>query len=374
MKVFFNAIVVHIFFNIYVFMRGWQILPVKKSYRIPYSLLFIVELTTYLVGYFFWGKLPLNILHTITLIGTSWMVLIGYFTVLLLLFDIGRFIYKKRRKTETRLITLKTRRLYFLFSLLFVIAIMCHGNYKFKHPEITVLNLDIDKKVDGLDSLTIVMVGDVHVGTLIGRDMLKVYVDEILAQKPDLILLVGDIIDYDLPPVVEQEMDIEFRRLKATYGVFASTGNHEYRLNAEEKIAWLSEKAELGVLRDSVVNVNNLFYIVGREDDLYPNRKDLSKILNDIDKKKPIILMNHEPKRLYEESDEQVDLALYGHTHNGQLFPYNIVINWVYELGYGYKKKENTHMYVTSGVGLSGPQYRIGTLSEIVVIKLNFKK
>lgn len=375
MKVFFNALIIHLIFNVYVFIRGWKILPNKKSCKIFYSILFLAELIVYFTGFLFWEKLPLNILHPITLIGTSWMVFIGYLTAFLLLYDITRFLNKKIKKgTDSKLQNIKTKRIYFSLSLLIVLGAMCHGNYKFKHPEITSLNLDIDKKVEGIDSLKIVMVGDVHVGSMIGRDMLAVYVDEIMAQKPDLILLVGDIIDYDLPPLIEQEMDKEFHRLKAPYGVFASTGNHEYRLNAEDKIAWLSEKAKLGVLRDSVINIDDLFYIAGREDDLCPKRKELDEILVGIDKSKPIIVMNHEPKRLYEESDQQVDVALYGHTHNGQLFPYNIIINWIYELGHGYKKKENTHMYVTSGVGLAGPQYRIGTKSEIVVINVKFRE
>jgi len=96
--------------------------------------------------------------------------------------------------------------------------------------------------------------------------------------------------------------------------------------------------------------------------------------MSGVDKNYPIIVMNHEPKHLSEESDAQVDLAVYGHTHNGQLFPYNILIGWIYEVGYGYKKKGNTHVYVSSGLGLAGPQYRIGTVSEIAVLNLRFNK
>ena len=75
-----------------------------------------------------------------------------------------------------------------------------------------------------------------------------------------------------------------------------------------------------------------------------------------------------------EKDPDIFDLALYGHTHNGQLFPANLLINTMYELGHGYKKKEDTHCYVSSGLGLSGPQYRIGTISEIVILNLQFQK
>jgi predicted MPP superfamily phosphohydrolase len=374
MKVFFNALVIHLIFNIYVFARGWQLLPKKQLYRVPYAGLFLVELIVYLIGYFFWADLPQSILRPITLIGTFWMVFIGYLAAMLLIYDLIVFLNKKvRKRFDSWLQTRKIKSAYFILSLIVVLAAMAYGNYRFDHPVVNELDLEINKRVDGLDSLKVVMVSDVHVGTMIDKDQLRMYVDKIMEQKPDVIVMVGDIIDYDLPPLIEQRMDEEFRRLKAPYGVYASTGNHEYRLNAEEKIAWLNEKAGLTVLRDSAVKIADSFYLVGREDDECPNRKELSRILTAVDKSLPVIVLNHEPKSLKEESDENVDVALYGHTHNGQLFPYNIVINWVYEVGHGYKKKDNTHVYVSSGLGLAGPQFRIGTISEIVVLNLKFK-
>lgn len=373
MKVFFNALVIHLIFNIYVFARGWQLLPKKQLYRVPYAGLFLVELIVYLIGYFFWADLPQSILRPITLIGTFWMVFIGYLAALLLIYDLIVFLNKKARKRfDSWLQTRKIKSAYFVLSLFVVLGAMAYGNYRFDHPVVNELDLEINKKVEGLDSLRVVMVSDVHVGTMIDKDQLRMYVDKIMEQKPDVIVMVGDIIDYDLPPLIEQRMDEEFRRLKAPYGVYASTGNHEYRLNAEEKIAWLNEKAGLTVLRDSAVKIADSFYLVGREDDECPNRKELSRILTAVDKSLPVIVLNHEPKFLKEESDENVDVALYGHTHNGQLFPYNVVINWVYEVGHGYKKKDNTHVYVSSGLGLAGPQFRIGTISEIVVLNLKF--
>jgi len=374
MKVFFNALIVHLVFNVYVFIRGWNILPPKKAYRIPYASLFIVEFIVYLIGFIIHPYLPLEILRPILLIGTSWMVLIGYISAFLLLYDVLKYLGKKINAIKKlNLNNFRRKRFYFIFSCLFVMVMMGYGSYRFYHPVITGKNLIIDKKAGDIKNLKVVMVSDIHVGALIDRSELKMYVDRIMELKPDLILIVGDIIDYDLSPLVQERMNEEFRRLKAPYGVFASTGNHEYRLNAEEKIAWLSEKAGLTVLRDSVVSVDNSFYIVGREDDKYLERKELPEIIKGINRDLPVIVMNHEPKKLEEEASENIDLALYGHTHNGQLFPYNLVINLIYEVGYGYKKKENTHVYVSSGLGLAGPQYRIGTKSEIVVLNLTFQ-
>ncbi|MBF0577663.1 metallophosphoesterase [Dysgonomonas sp. GY617] len=374
MKVFFyQALIVHIILNIYVFIRGWQVLPKKNAYRIPYALLFIVELIVYLIGLIFNVSLPAAILKPILLIGTSWMVFIGYTTALLLIYDLIKFLRRKFDKIQKlNLQRGSVKRRYIIISLIVIISSMTYGHYRFWHPVVTELDLKVDKKVDGLKSLRVVMVADVHAGHLIDKKVLSMYVDKIMEQKPDVILLVGDIIDYDLPPLIDQKMDEEFRRLKAPYGVYVSTGNHEYRLNGEEKIAWLGSETGMTMLRDTAIKVADKFYIVGREDDHATKRKSLSDIMQHVDKQLPVIVMNHEPKQLSEESTEQADLAVYGHTHNGQLFPNNLIMSLIYEVGHGYKKKENTHIYVTSGLGLAGPQYRIGTISEIVVLNLKF--
>lgn len=374
MKVFlFQALIVHLVFNVYVFVRGWQILPKSKAYRIPYAALFAIELIVYLVGAVFNVSLPAAVLKPILLIGTSWMVFIGYTSALLLIYDfvkfLGRWINPVRK---LNLQSIRLKRVYIIASVVIVTSSMMYGHYRFWHPVVTEMNLTVDKKVDGLKTLRVVMVADIHAGHLIDKKVLTMYVDKIMEQKPDVILLVGDIIDYDLPPLVDQKMDEEFRRLKAPYGVYVTTGNHEYRLNGEEKIAWLATETGMTMLRDTAINVADKFYIVGREDDHAEHRKLLPDVMQHVDKKLPVIVMNHEPKNLFEESDEQADLAVYGHTHNGQLFPNNLVMSLIYEVGHGYKQKDNTHVYVTSGLGLSGPQYRIGTISEIVVLNLYF--
>lgn len=374
MKVFFNALIVHLVLNTYVFVKGWKVLPDKKTYKAPYAILFILEFIIYLFGFIFNTKLPQEILKPILLIGTSWMVLIGYMAALLLALDcikwISRWIPFLRKLSINNL---RKKRIAFISTFIIVSCAMIYGSYRFWHP--TVNELDINLKKNGtLDSLRVAVVSDIHVGYMIDKKVLDMYVDKIMEQKPDLILMVGDIIDYDLPPLVDQRMDEEFRKLKAPYGVYASTGNHEYRLNAEEKIAWLSDKAGINLLRDKSTLIANSLHLIGREDNRAPNRLQLKQITKDLDRNIPTIVMNHEPYSLYEESDENIDIALYGHTHNGQLFPYNIFINMVYEVGHGYKKKENTHVYVTSGLGLAGPQYRIGTISEILILNLKFNK
>ncbi|MDH6355905.1 putative MPP superfamily phosphohydrolase [Dysgonomonas sp. PH5-45] len=380
MKVFYNALLVHTLINIYVFWRGWQVLPSRKLYRAGYIGFFVIELLVYLVGIIFSTDLPhQTVLRPIMLIGTSWAIFMLYMTILLLAYDVLRFLGRKTK--NKKIAALKnlndnaTRIQVYAIFIFVVIGIMVIGSYRFRHPKVTEMNVVVHKESPNVKNLRIVMASDLHLGYLIDRDILRMYVDKIMEQKPDMILLAGDIVDYDLLPLQEQKMGEELKRLKAPYGVFATSGNHEYRVAPPQAIKWLMEDAGLTVLRDKAVKIADSFYLVGREDDIYFFRKSLKQIMKEgsIDKTLPVIAMSHEPNNLAEEQENGVDIAFYGHTHNGQIFPYNLVLKFVYEVPYGYQKKGDMNAYVSSGLGLSGPLYRIGTNSEIVVMDVQFQ-
>lgn len=380
MRVFFNAIIVQIILSAYVLWRGWRALPNRKPIRIPFAAFFVAELLIYFIGFFGSKHLPFEALHTFAWVGTSWMILICYFSVFLIAYDVIGFIDKKKPFLP-KSVNLKDRkvRFYYYFSTLaIVIAVMFYGSYNFRNPSVQNYDLTITKHSPKVKELKIVLATDIHVGFLIDKDILKRNVDLIMQQKPDIILLVGDIIDYDIRSVKMHNMQEEFRRLKAPYGVYASTGNHEYielkEEAPEEKINWLSQEAGLTVLRDKAVMIDSSFYLVGREDDKCKTRKSLSEIMSGVDKSYPVIVMNHEPHNIDEEVEAGADIALYGHTHNGQIFPNNILVKRLYEIAYSYEKRKDTNIYVSSGLGLAGPQYRIGTVSEIVVFNVKFDK
>jgi len=123
-------------------------------------------------------------------------------------------------------------------------------------------------------------------------------------------------------------------------------------------------------LRDSVCLVDSSFYLIGRDDRTNTKRKSLKELVTGLNVNLPRILMDHQPYHLDEAEKNNIDFQISGHTHNGQFFPGNLFVKKIYELGYGYLKKGNSHFYVSSGLGIWGPQYRIGTESELVVIHL----
>jgi uncharacterized protein len=158
--------------------------------------------------------------------------------------------------------------------------------------------------------------------------------------------------------------------------VYAITGNHEYIGGATRACKYL-ESHGIKMLRDTALFIDNSFWLAGREDrDIArfdgQNRKPLNEIMGKVDFKNPVILMDHQPFHLKEVANAGVDLQLSGHTHHGQIWPFNYITQAIYEVSMGYKRIENTHFYVSCGYGGWGPPIRIGNRPEIVNIRLNF--
>jgi len=259
-------------------------------------------------------------------------------------------------------------------AIVFLLIIFSYVNAL--NPKVRRLELTISKK-SALAKLEIVAASDFHLGTIVGRKRFCKIVQEINRLNPDIILLMGDIVDEDVAPVIRQNLGEALTKLKAKYGVFAVTGNHEYIGGVTVATQYLREHG-VQVLSDSAVKIDETIYIIGREDRsinqfIGKQRKSLEELVNNVDKSRPLILMDHQPFRLNEARDKGIDLQLSGHTHHGQLFPFNFITSLVFEKSWGYLKKGKTHYYVSSGVGTWGPPLRLGNTPELVNIRLAFK-
>jgi uncharacterized protein len=174
-------------------------------------------------------------------------------------------------------------------------------------------------------------------------------------------------------------MGYNFKRIKIKYGVYACLGNHDGMGSKVGDVVKTFEASGINVLRDKAILINNSFYVVGRDDisqesQAKVKRKDLSDIIKDLDKSKPLILMDHQPRNLDDTQKQEIDLQVSGHTHRGQLFPANLITNAIFELDYGYLQKNNSNFIVSSGYGTWGPPIRIGSRCEIVEIDIGFNK
>jgi predicted MPP superfamily phosphohydrolase len=216
------------------------------------------------------------------------------------------------------------------------------------------------------------VVSDIHLGNLIRKNRLAGWVERINSEKPDVILLVGDIFDHNMHAVESQKMDEVLLQLKSTYGVYAVPGNHDFYAGIDKAVLYM-KRSGIQVLRDQSVKVNDRIVIIGRDDLTNRHRKPLDSLVAGMNSGLFRIVLDHQPAALGESVASGIDLHISGHTHDGQVFPFNHIVSRIFELGYGYRKTGNTHLYVSSGLGLWGAPMRIGTQSEIVCIRLRIE-
>jgi predicted MPP superfamily phosphohydrolase len=244
-------------------------------------------------------------------------------------------------------------------------------------PRVRSLEIDVIKPAVPLKQLKLVMVSDIHLGTIIQNGRLLQIVDMINELKPDVVMLPGDIVDEDVSPAMEKFMAKTFQNLQSRFGTFATTGNHEYFSGVTQAVKFM-EKGNIRVLQDEAVKVADAFFIVGRKDRMAERmaggRLNLETIMQSVDPSLPVILLDHQPYQLEEAQENGIDLQLSGHTHHGQLFPFHLITRLVYELSWGYLEKGGTHYYVSCGIGTWGPPLRTNSIPEIVQITLRFKE
>jgi len=257
-----------------------------------------------------------------------------------------------------------------------VALVVIAGFINARNPRIKKLELHIAKSVTGEKSLNVVMASDIHLGTLIAKRKANRLVETINSLHPDIVLFAGDVVDEDLAPVIKNNLGANLIRIKAKLGVFAITGNHEYIGGAEAAVKYLGEHG-ITMVRDTAVLVDGRFWIVGRDDRdksrfTGKKRRELADIMQHVVHNCPIILMDHQPFNLEKAVEQGVDLQLSGHTHHGQLWPFNYITTSMYEISYGYKLIGKTHFYVSSGFGTWGPPVRLGNRPEIVQIIMKF--
>lgn len=255
-------------------------------------------------------------------------------------------------------------------------------------------DVSIEKHVDGLDGLNVVLVADLHLGYSIGCKDMEKMVKRINALNPDVVIYAGDIFDNDYDALDDPDrLSQIISGVNAKYGSYAVFGNHDvtetlvggfsvssaYRAFRDDRMEPFLESAGINVLLDDVIQIaDGKINLVGRLDEEKPgdgtkNRKPLDELLSECDMNKPVIVINHEPDKLRQNAQSGVDVLLSGHTHAGQFFPLTVVQPFAWENYYGVKKIDNMYSVVTSGIGVYGPAIRVGTDSEVTKINIYFK-
>ncbi len=378
--IFFSVVIlIYGLLNTYIYVRGLQSLPSGNYSRLWYSLAFWFLVSTFIVARILERTHPGVTSYIFTWTGSFWLAFMLFFFVFILVIDVTR-VFNSFLHFFPAWITqdvAKTRLVVFWSVIGVVSAHVFIGYLNARTPRIKEMELSIPKKNSLLDSLKIVMVSDIHLGTIISKERANKMVARINRLDPDIILLAGDIVDEDLAPVIKENIGGSLSNLRAKLGVYGITGNHEYIGGVEPAVKYLSEHG-IKMLRDSVVLIAHSFNLAGREDRDKQrftgiNRKSLKEVLDGANPSYPVILMDHQPFNLERVAQAGVDLQLSGHTHHGQIWPLNYITRAIYELSWGYKKIGDTQFYVSCGYGTWGPPVRLGNRPEIMEFKIRFQ-
>lgn len=268
----------------------------------------------------------------------------------------------------------------------FAFLMLIFGSINARYVRPTHYNISIGKKA-GVETLRIALISDLHVGSAVDRKWLARIVDAANRAEPDIICLAGDIFDNNVSTMADPEgIAGEFRRFVAPLGVFACQGNHDVdrlSLRAEASTsgtAGFLRKAGVSFMEDEYVLLPGGFYMAGRRDarpiGARQGRKPVGELLAGLDLSLPLILLDHQPVDFPVEEAAGADLILSGHTHAGQFFPGSIITAAMYKkagaVHYGYWKGKTAQGVVSSGAGVWGPAFRVGTRSEVAILEIKF--
>ena len=343
----------------------WVMLPVQawlKSLIIAIGVLSFVMLFLNFRRAF--DSLPLWTARWAYEIGTSSLMVLLYLVMIFLVLDLGRLV---------RLVPKS-----FLYHngytaigiLVLMLGVFVYGNLHYLHKERVALDLKSAKPL--AKEYKIVMASDLHIGYHNPRKELARWVDMMNAENPDFILIAGDIIDGSMRTVIEEQMAEEFRRLKAP--VYACLGNHEFYAGVPEAQQFCKD-AGIHLLVDEAAVIDSSIVIIGRDDRTNMRRKPIKDLVTNTQHPSPntqhyTIVLDHQPYNLDRAEAAGVDFQLSGHTHRGQVWPISWITDRNYESSWGSHQRGNTQYYVSSGIGIWGGKFRIGTQSEYVVATL----
>jgi predicted MPP superfamily phosphohydrolase len=375
MLIFFTiALLIYSLANLYLFLKGYHAISEVQGHKTLYSVVFFSLATIFIIAKFLETRHSSVITDALNIIGGFWLAFMLYGILLFLLSDIVYLLLRITGTLNAANIP-AYRKWSFVVTVSVSSVLIIAGFINAIIPVVTEYNIKINKSAD-VKSMRIAAVSDIHLGSIIRRRSMKKLSRMLDNMKPDLVLLLGDIIDGEIGPVLRDDLLQYFTCPKCTYGMLAITGNHEFIGGASRTIPYIESKG-IRMLKDEVTVVNGGIQLIGRTDrdsERYYGRKrmPLAELMLKADTTKPVILLDHQPVNYDESVINGIDLELSGHTHDGQMWPLNHITRAIYELSYGYMQKDKTHFIVSSGYGLWGPRVRIGTRSEVLLLNLEF--
>jgi predicted MPP superfamily phosphohydrolase len=259
-------------------------------------------------------------------------------------------------------------RLFAGLALAAALGLTAFGAWEAAHPRIERLVMQTDKLPPGRDRLVVVQVSDVHLSILTRQVRLAALTELVAAQQPDLVVSTGDMVDGTL--FEQEDLAGSWAALRPPLGMYAVTGNHEFYVGVDNALAYLA-RCGFTVLRGQCPQPGGQLNLAGADDPTFPgSREQEVRALDGRDPSLYTILLKHRPA-VEPSSLGRFDLQLSGHTHRGQIFPFNYVTGAVYPMQEGlYRLASGSSLYTSRGSGTWGPPLRIGAPPEVTVIEI----
>jgi len=361
--------------NIYIYSRGYAAVPAFQANKIWYFLIFIILASTFILGKILESRHSSVLSDILNVVGGFWMAFMLYGFIFLFLSDIISLVLRLAGVLDNHNMA-GFKKWSYIITLIISFMLIAGGFLNAIVPKVTTYNITVNKAAGDLKELRIGAVSDIHLGSIIRKRSIKKLSEILKKLEPDIVLLLGDIVDGEIGPVLRGDLLQYFTCPKCSDGLFAITGNHEFIGGAGRTIPYIESKG-IRILKDEIVTIEGGIQLVGRLDRdskrFYGReRKLLSDVLSGADHTKPLILLDHQPIDLGDAEKNGIDLQLSGHTHNGQMWPLNHLTSKLYELSYGYKRRGSTHYIVSSGFGLWGPRVRSGSRPEVLLVNIKF--
>lgn len=357
----------NIIFGSYIALRIY--LAFFKKYNIWLIIsIFVILSSTFLIARILVRTFGIHLPHSIVFTTHLILAFTNYFFMYLVATDIIRLIFWLLH------VPFISNKIQLIIVILITLITVIYGYINSHNTKITEYNITLKK--DLKESFKIAAFSDLHIGADMSPKRLGREVNKINEMQPDIIFIIGDIVDNNIKDLTTAHLD-ELKKLSAPLGVYAVVGNHDYYSADINTIKNLLEQANINTLIDNVTYIEEKgFYIIGRDSLRHTNdngskRQNIQALYDKIeDKTKPLIILDHVPKGLEDGKKINADIQISGHTHDGQTFPLNLVVRKISLLSHGMLLDNGFYYIVSSGIGLWGPPVRIGTNAEIVLINV----
>ena len=357
-----------------------------RAFRVLFCVVYAFAALSPLTG--FAVQEPQWLRHALKQAGNYWLGWMLYLVLAVLVVEGLLFAVRRIRRKDFQQMQ-RVRQVQGGVALVLVCAVCLYGMANADRLRVT----DYEITLDGAgEDMTVALLADLHLGYSTETAYIEQAVQAVNNMQADLVVIAGDIFDNEYEAIPEPgRIAAALASLHSTYGVYACWGNHDVSEPILAGFTWDTADADkddprmeaflrqagITLLADEAVTLGNGVQLVGRKDPsrdkkLGDDRLSPEALLEPLDPARPVFVIDHQPKELDELAAAGADLDLSGHTHDGQMFPGNLIMPLIWDNPCGCLQVGGMYSVVTSGLGVWGPDMRVGTKSEIVRITVHF--